>query len=263
MTSLPLMFLILNAASQVTPASEDWQWDRDTPVCRLRQQISPSGGVIEITRTPGNEETEVTITSPPPSTVHDGEFRDGGISLYPGGKVVGDVTSYVDDAKRLHTYAVTQDAGFMEKFPSASALEISHAKISAVRAPIRSASAAAVALQSCEDQKMREWGVDPLAWRGLKTRPIPLIPVRRKFSNLDYPGEAIMERIEGDAVVRLAVGPDGGVKRCESVNSGGYKGFENAACDVLKRAKFHPALGSTGESVSGFYVFDVRFRLAH
>jgi protein TonB len=108
---------------------------------------------------------------------------------------------------------------------------------------------------------MRNWGFDPISWRALKMRPFPLKPVRDRVSALDYPGEALVHGIEVDAIIRLDVAPNGRVSQCKELNPGAYRGFENAACDVLKGARFKPALDSSGNPVPAPVIYDVRFRI--
>ena len=108
---------------------------------------------------------------------------------------------------------------------------------------------------------MSTWGIDPVAWRALRSRPIPLAPVRDRFSELDYPEEALRAHIEFDAIIRLDVGPNGIVQQCRGLNSGTYKGFETASCAILKRAQFRPAFDAVGNAVSAPIVFDVVFRI--
>jgi TonB family protein len=258
----PVLLGLLNAVAQGEPDLGDWHWDREAPVCSLRQQTPSSSEIINVTRTPGNDETEVTITSRPPRVDDQTESRDGWIGSYPGEKSAADVTLYLTDKVPLEAYAVTQNPSFMQSLAGASEIEISHPKFAPIRRPIRLAAAVVDALRKCEDRKMREWGVDPVAWRALRSRPIPLKPVRARFSNMDYPADALAQGIEADAVTRLDVGPDGRVISCKAVNSANYKGFADVACRILKGAKFRPALDGMGNPVSAPYLFDVRFRIA-
>jgi TonB family protein len=257
-----ILLLLIQAAQGASAEPPDWQWDRASPICTLRQQISSSGDMIEVSRTPANDETEIKITAQLRSKVREGRFRDGAITPFPADKAVADVALRVDDGKRLQVYAVTPDPAFVGGFSNASALEISHERIAPIKMDMRSAAAATAALHSCEDRKMREWGIDPVSWRALRSRPFPLKAVRDRFRDLDYPAAALAQSVETDAITRLDIAPDGTVERCQSLNSGDYKGFEEAACKVLKGARFRPASDSAGNAVAAPVVFDVRFRIS-
>jgi TonB family protein len=108
---------------------------------------------------------------------------------------------------------------------------------------------------------MREWGIDPRAWRNLQSRPLPTEHVKERFHELDYPADALAANVEADAVIRLDVAPDGSVTNCGMVNAGVPKSFEVASCNVLKSAKFKPATDARGKPVSAPIVYDVRFRI--
>lgn len=171
------------------------------------------------------------------------------------------VTTFINEANTLQVYAVVENPAFLSAVSNASELAISHPRIGSYRVPLRSAAEAVAALTTCEDAKMQEWGIDSSAWRALKSRPVPLKPVRERFGNLDYPAAAAAQGVEADAVIRLDVGSEGRVTGCRSLNVGLYAGFEEAACKVLQGARFRPATDSAGNAVSAPYVYDVRFRL--
>ena len=89
----------------------------------------------------------------------------------------------------------------------------------------------------------------------------PVEHVKERFRNLDYPAEALVAKVEADAVVRLDVGTNGRVTNCRMLNAGVAKSFEIASCRVLKGAKFTPATNASGEPVAAPIVYDVRFRI--
>lgn len=256
-----ILWLVTSAENQtIGPDKTAWQWDHKTPICRLQQQ-SPSGNQIQLSRTPGNEETEIEIHLQPQAKVREGEFRQGTIRLGDNSEAL-DISTYQNSEGQLQVYALSQDPMFMRKFSHAVVVELSHRSIGTFQEPLSASAVAADAMQSCEDQKMRDWGIDPIAWRNLKSRPVPLKPVRDQFRFLEYPSSAMAAGIEADAVIRLDVDSDGRVARCKSLNVGLAREFEAAACGVLKRARFRPAVNEAGNPVSAPYVYDVRFRIA-
>ena len=261
MTALLVVLAFLSSAQ--VPASEvaDWSWDRDTPVCSLQQQL-PSGDEIHVIRTPGNDETEVEITLKQGSRLKEAPSRPAWIVVAPGGNTLADVSTGVDETDRPQIYAVTQEPAFVTRFAGSTKLQISGEGYPSSPVEVRSAAAAIAALRACEDEKMREWGLDPVAMRGLRSWPAPSEPIRKRFRDLDYPAAALANAVEADTVTRLEIGPDGRVRDCVSVNSGDYRGFEQAACAALTGARFKPAVDATGKAVSSYYVYDVRFRIA-
>jgi TonB family protein len=259
MLSAAILVLVGVAAQSTETELNDWLWDRDTPICAL-QQVTPPGFIVEISRTPGNDETEIEITNPSQPKMRSGSFRRGALRLDPGGEFIVQGSVGLNKMKVLAAYAVTQDAGFNRAFRTASSIEIVDQGGSVSRADLRSTGDAADALESCEDQKLRGWGIDPANWRGLKSHPTPLQPVRERFRDLDYPPAALAKGIEADAVIRLDVSAGGRVSNCAGLEAP-YKDFVDAACKVLRGARFQPAMDSAGNAVPAPFVVDVRFRV--
>lgn len=253
--------LILAIAVSGSPSRNEvvWHWDRDTEACSLKQD-SAAGESIGVDGTPGNDVTTISITSNLSSNLRTKRFEDGFIALTPGGKFDADVSQYVHDGK-LEIEADTKDPTFLLKLSSAQAVGIGHGNVAIGDAPLKAAAAAADAIRQCQDQKMRAWGIDPVAWRALKSPPNPVAPLWKRLSDADYPMEAETFSVTGDAITRVDVGPDGRVQQCRSLNAGAYKGFESATCDALKGAQFRPALDSAGHPVSAPYVVLVHFRM--
>lgn len=257
------MFILALVLGAVTGAPQDarvaWNWDADTQVCALKQEVAEGGQTIEISQTPANNETRISLTMEPPAHVRDGRFK-GFIQLDSGEKTSADVYERRDGGK-LHIYAVTEDRSFVRKFADTQSVQISHDDVVRPQLSVQSPSTAAYALEQCEDQKMREWGMDLAAWHALKSPPIPIGSLTDRFSALDYPMNALTFLVTGDAVTRLDIGADGSVKQCRSLNASKYKGFDYATCEVLKGARFEPALNAAGEAVAAPYVIDVSFRI--
>lgn len=257
-----LLSLMAAAFQANTADGVVWHWDRETPTCVLRQETFPGGDTIEIGRTPANGATGVTITTRSRTRLREVQIMKGAITLDSAGQTVADVFQQGDpDEQHLNTSASTEDSGFMAKLANASTLEISGGGIRPARITLKSAAAAVQALRNCEDAKMRQWGVDAGAWNALKAKPMPLKPIQELFSANDYPDAALDYSVQGDAIIRLDVGSDGTVRSCKSVNPAKYRGFEYASCNMLRRARFQPALDAADHPVSAPYIFYVSFRM--
>ena len=90
MFALALVGLVATTDA-ATSSQVVWQWDPESLVCVLRQEISASGDKIEIHRTPGNDTTGVQIIIPSHATLRDIQNARGAVSLDPGGITVTDV----------------------------------------------------------------------------------------------------------------------------------------------------------------------------
>lgn len=249
---------VLLLAAQ-TGGLPDWQWDTKSPICVLTQEIGDSRS-IEIRRTPANDETQVNFALSKRAGLRDGRIQNATLELLPAGTFSADGVIMQPD-KDVEVSAITSDPAFIEKLASSTSVILSLAGNAPIGGAIRSARAAVQALRECEDRKMRAWGINAAAWRGLQTGPIPLSPVRDSFSALDYPDEAMSAHIEADAIIQLIVGTDGTVRQCRGLNPGDYKGFEAASCRVLNKARFKPAVDAAGTAVEAPIIYDVVFRL--
>jgi protein TonB len=78
----------------------------------------------------------------------------------------------------------------------------------------------------------------------------------------DYPTGDLRQDHEGLTRVRLNVGTNGRVTRCEITATSGWPGLDKASCDRLSaRARFDPATDHTGAQVEGSYATAVRWRI--
>lgn len=254
--------LSIQASSIVPTQTAKWEWDSKSAVCTLKQQASIEGVDVEIERTPANEGTEINFTLPVDSKLRTGVSRDAAIKTDSGRTFVGDVAVGSNRDGRRVLHLDSPDPALIENLPRTVSLQISHSKIGSFKIPVRIAAAIVTVLRDCEDKLMRDWGIDPVAWRGLKSRPIPLNRPKDRLSDLDYPGGALTANVEADVITRLDIGSNGTVSSCRALNVGLYAGFETATCKALKGAKFQPATDENGNPVSAPFVYNVKFRLA-
>lgn len=101
--------------------------------------------------------------------------------------------------------------------------------------------------------------------------PSPALPVRGAMPRgkpglwvtpNDYPAAELRLEHSGVTRFRLSVGIDGRVKDCMVTGSSGWPALDATACAKLgARAKFDPALDSTGARVEGSYSSSVRWQI--
>lgn len=78
----------------------------------------------------------------------------------------------------------------------------------------------------------------------------------------DYPARALRAGEEGTVRFNLTIGPNGEVTACQIIGSSGYPALDEATCSLVsRRARFNPAVDSTGSAVEGRYANAVRWRL--
>ena len=252
----------LAQASAAPTSAETWEWDPKVPICTLKQSNPSDAAPVTIERTPGGEETELEITLPSGNKIEHGHFLDATVRTENGRSFLADLSVWArrEDGK-LVLYVDSPDPAFVDNLANSAWLEFSHPKTKTLRVPIHIPAKIVATLRDCEDTTMRDWGIDPIAWRALRSRPMPIGHVRERFSALDYPMQELSRNVEADAVTRLDIGIDGRVAKCAAATSGLSKDFELASCAVLKGARFRPAIDSSGRPVPASIVYDVRFRI--
>lgn len=76
----------------------------------------------------------------------------------------------------------------------------------------------------------------------------------------DYPSRALREERTGTTGFRVTVGTDGRVADCQITSSSGHPDLDQATCaNVTRRARFKPAVDSSGNPVQDTYSNRVRW----
>lgn len=239
----------------------NWQSEPEFGRCALRQQLDEAGAFVQISRTPGNDQTTVSfedrrvrVESPKP-------LIGATIALEPGGTIAADGYLRSGDSPEIRSIWIrTSDQQFMDRLSNASVLTLTHAEFGSLRLPLRSTAAAVLALRRCEDKTMREWGIDPIAWRGLRVRPIPASPTNDWFSPVDFQRVPAVFGVKSPVVALVEVGPDGTVQKCTVVNRQVHSLIKDETCRPIRdRGRFQPAVGADGKPVSAPFVMKIRF----
>lgn len=253
--------LVAMTASSDAQSHVVWKWVPEA-TCKLRQQLSERRS-IEIGRTPTSTSTGITFTDADASARAWQPLEGVELALEPGGKFVGLGGIGPDDRSSRSIHVSINAPEFPQQLSGTSRLTVSHASFGSVQHEVRSAGAAVQALQRCEQNKMREWSIDPDQFASLRSPPIPLSPTYQWFSTDDYPGIAAIYRVGGLVIAKVDIGEDGRVKGCTVVNKQAVTEFHAAVCRALtKRGRFKPAIGAAGEPVSAPYIVQVRFEVS-
>lgn len=108
------------------------------------------------------------------------------------------------------------------------------------------------ALETCQNDLLASWGIDPDALDAVVTPAEPLGPEYWVKPD-DYPMAALRARVEGRVVIAWTIGLDGRVRDCKVVQSSGAEVLDEAACNaIVERARYHPARGADGEPVISY-----------
>ena len=115
------------------------------------------------------------------------------------------------------------------------------------------------ALQTCVDDLMEEWGLEPRRLAAASRHALPTSDPQTWLGKEDYPREMLQARRGGAVHVRLIVNEQGRVARCIGIASEGSLG--DVTCNALiERARFVPALDAEGQPMTGLFVSDAIFR---
>lgn len=125
----------------------------------------------------------------------------------------------------------------------------------AIRLDLGSMANALAALDKCSDNLIASWGLDPVQQRQLKSGPEPVESPTSWFRPDDYPAGLSQMGMGGAVIIRLLVGTDGNVQKCEVTKAGGDKAFQDATCEAAtKRARFRPAIAADGQPAASVWI---------
>jgi len=117
-------------------------------------------------------------------------------------------------------------------------------------------------LNSCTQQLVRDWGLDPakhltaqrlVRWTNEKE-------VTRRIQN-DYPRSALFAGEQGIVRMRVMVSEEGAVTDCSIVNATTVESLESPACKEMKRARFDPALDKVGKPFASYFVSSIVYQI--
>lgn len=95
-----------------------------------------------------------------------------------------------------------------------------------------------------------------------RSKPVPIANPGSWISPADYPPAALAKKYQGTTQFTVQVGRDGRVVGCTIRESSGSADLDAATCaNVTRRARFSPALDSSGDPVEGTYTNSVRWQI--
>ncbi len=95
-----------------------------------------------------------------------------------------------------------------------------------------------------------------------RPNPVPKNSRSRWVTTNDYPTRALRDEREGTTRFSVVVNAKGRVESCSVTRSSGHADLDKEACDnVRRRARFRPALDTSGNPISGSYSHSVRWQI--
>lgn len=117
------------------------------------------------------------------------------------------------------------------------------------------------ALSSCINDLVKSWGIDPEKDRTRKRPPVPKNSPGSWVTAGDYPKAMVLAEQSAIVQFRVMVNEKGVPTSCHIQESTRPKEFDDAVCkNVMKRAKFDPAIDAEGKPMASYWRNSVRFQ---
>lgn len=161
-----------------------------------------------------------------------------------------DLDAYLRDVNSFDTGREAQVDALAIKIKGGASVTL---KIGAMHAPMD-------AVRTCLDNLLASWGVDPKTQKSLTRPPWPASSPAEWLKSDDYPEEMLAQNISDIVNFRLTVDAAGVPTACNVLTMESRPEFIKASCDnLMKHARFKPALDANGKPVPSIYVDSVRF----
>lgn len=260
LTALPLVIL-MGASSPKSDDGYSWHWQRDTPFCSVFQRTA-EGKTIYLIRDPGQDETAISFNVWSPKFAK-GLYEGGSIKLSSGATFPARIQIFSARDGDYDLRATVEDPAFPHALATSPRLTVSHSDFGAFTVSLKDVAAAVAGIRSCEDGRLRDWGIDVPRYWSLRSRPRPIGALADLFTSDAYPELALGRGIERNVIAKLEVSADGRATSCSAPGNYPYPQFVDSVCHVLEKgARFMPAQDSSGHPVISPYVVLVKFGIA-
>ncbi|MES2043712.1 MAG: energy transducer TonB [Pseudomonadota bacterium] len=258
--SLLLLAALVDPAA-LSPATK-WQVEYADSMCVLSRDYGAGADKVTLALRPWpmSNETEVIVLTQGNAALVDGGRAE--ISLLPAGHTTKGSFSRFDMPKGAPGRIATLhfDEGALDGLAAATGVTVRLGNHEVHTVAIPGISAAMRALETCQKDLLKGWGVDPDE-RATLSR-LPRGNPGRFFGPSVYPQEAVINHLQGRVVTVASIGVDGRVTGCAVAATSGARVLDQATCNVLKAsARFSPALDMAGKPVVSHLVVPVRWVL--
>jgi len=114
-------------------------------------------------------------------------------------------------------------------------------------------------LRECTASLPATWGLDPEVQQSLTRRPLP-IEVDKWLGPGSYPWEYLRNYLSVDVQVRLTTDATGAVTQCVVQSPRNSIAGPVACREIMKTARFEPALDAAGSPVASYYTTRIAYR---
>ena len=245
-----------NAQGPAAPLAPTGKWTVEYAenLCLLSHSFGTGDSEVSLGLRPWpmGEKTEVVLISPDSSSTASRDGKGATLSLSSAGpEIEGDYSSHWLPTRKMRLTTLTVEQVALAGLGSASAVTIAipkSARVSVTLPP--SIKAALKALDTCEDDLLRGWGVDPAEKEVIATPAKPFPGIADWITDDDYPAEALRNSQHGTVMILWTIGVDGRVSNCLPVIKSGVASLDQAACGAIsRRGRYHPALDKDGKPI--------------
>lgn len=176
------------------------------------------------------------------------------------------VTSQDEESVDLTAAATAEFAStetLKKRYAAITALEVSGAVNDPLALELDGVLGMAEALFNCTTQLNKRLSRNPAEEGGLAKEVTALdAEVWAQKIKENYPAHLLRAEQQGTVAVRLTVNKEGRASFCEVTGFNGPASFNETAClQLLRHARFNPALDAKGDPVSSFYSTRVTYKL--
>jgi hypothetical protein len=261
-----MMLSLLLLAAAADPAAlaptNKWQVEYADSMCVLSRDYGagPDKVTLALRPWPMSNETEVVVLTQGNAPLVDNGRAE--ITLLPAGHSTKGTFARFDMPKGAPGRIATLhfDEGALDGLAASTAVTVRLGNGEVHSGAIPGIAGAMRALETCQKDLLKGWGVDPDERASLSR--LPRGNPGRFFDADAYPPAAISNHLEGRTIAVASIGTDGRVANCVVAATSGALVLDQATCGVLKtRGRFAPALDQAGKPVVSHLVVPVRWVL--
>jgi TonB family protein len=238
-----------------------WQVEWAEGVCSVTRSL-PEGGALKVQLTPGNARASLSITGSGVGRITGRQRKRLGLWLDPGGAFPAE-PNYLSSAFPEGPFLSfgSEEPSMLDRLAQARSVSVRSGPRTLFDFPLPAAAQAVAALRDCERAGLVHHGIDPDAWRALKSVPRLTIPLLNLVHYQDYPAEAAAAGASGTVVVRVSVDAAGKPSKCDWIARSGSEPLDRVTCKILmERARFHPAINASGKPAPSYFVTKMTWR---
>jgi TonB family protein len=262
--TMPGLFTVAAALAPAAASAEPppgWQVEWAEGVCSV---IRPSPGepALKLQITPGNGRASLSITGSGVGRVTGRQLKRMELWLDPGGAFPAEPI-YLSSAYPEGPFLSfgSEEPSMLDRLAQARSISVRVGARTLFDFSLPAAAQAVAALRACEHAGLVHHGIDPDAWRALRSVPRLTIPLLKLVRYQDYPKEAVAAGASGTVLVRVSVDAAGKPSKCDWIARSGSEPLDRVTCKILmERARFHPAIDASGKPAPSYFVTKMSWR---